>query len=167
MTRRVDSAEPSPYGQRQLWFTACFGTLLGLALVKFGNPPIMEKWVTAPTNTYEVILGSPWPITWGYGLLALVALLGLRVAKWAVPAPLWLFAMPLAWLFWQCLASVWTVDADLTRVTLAHFTSCVVCFYLGFFCLAPFARIAWFWPGVLCGFLILILVGWQQHFGGL
>ena len=31
-------------------FAGLFGGFLGLVLLKFGNPPIMEKWVTTPTN---------------------------------------------------------------------------------------------------------------------
>jgi O-antigen ligase len=43
----------------------------------------------------------------------------------------------------------------------------VVCFYVGFFSLAGFRPVAWLWPGLLLGFLIVLAVGWEQHFGGL
>src|SRR5579862_5768977 len=94
-------------------FTALFGGFLGLALLKFGNPPIMEKWVTAPTNVYEFIIGSPWPITWAYTLLAIVALLGMSVAKRGAAVPYWLVLLPLAWVAWECLASFWTANLGL------------------------------------------------------
>jgi hypothetical protein len=47
-------------------FAGLFGAFLGLTLAKFGNPPIMEKWVSAPTQFYEFVFGYPWPIAWAY-----------------------------------------------------------------------------------------------------
>lgn len=149
------------------WFALGFGAFLGLALIKFGNPPIMEKWVTRPGDVYEFMLGSPWPISWAYGFLAVLGVAGLFAAKWKVGVPRWLLAMPVAWLIWECVAAGWTVNAELTRFTLAHLFACVVCFYLGLFSLDNGRRMVWLLPGLLCGFLIVIVVGWQQHFGGL
>jgi O-antigen ligase len=167
MKRRLDSIGDRRAGLLEPLFAGFFGALLGLALLKFGNLPIMEKWVTAPTNTYEFVLGSPWPIGWGYGLLGAVAIIGLMVAKWELRPCLWLIALPLAWFTWACISAIWTVDPDSTRATLAHLFACVVCFYLGLVCLARVQRLAWFWSCLLCAFLIVILVGWEQHFGGL
>jgi O-antigen ligase len=167
MKQRSDSADAGQQGPLPRWFLVIFGAFLGLSLVKYGNPPIMEKWVTAPTNPYEFLLGSPWPITWAYGLLAPVGALGLLVARRKVTAPFWLLSLPLIWLIWQCLAAFWTVNSDLTKPTLAHFFACVACFYLGFFSLGYQQRLGSFWPGLICGFLVVIAVGWQQHFGGL
>src|SRR6266704_1726577 len=50
-------------------FGAVFGAFLGLALLKFGNPPIMERFVTAPANVWEFVFNSPWPIAWAYWAL--------------------------------------------------------------------------------------------------
>jgi hypothetical protein len=36
--------------------------------------------------------------------------------------------MPLAWLAWQFLASTESIEPGLTRLTLKHFTACVLCF---------------------------------------
>src|SRR6266853_5689681 len=57
-------------------FAALFGGFLGLSLLKFGNPPIMEKWVTFPGGFLELLLGTPWPIGWAYWLLGLVSAVG-------------------------------------------------------------------------------------------
>ena len=51
-------------------FAGLFGSFLGLALLKFGNPPITEKWVNAPASFWDLLLGYPWPIGWAYWLLA-------------------------------------------------------------------------------------------------
>ena len=62
-------------------FAGLFGAFLGLCLLKFGNPPITEKWVTAPEGFWEFLLGYPWPIAWAYGLLALVGVVGMAVVR--------------------------------------------------------------------------------------
>jgi O-antigen ligase len=152
-------------------FTALFGVFLGLALLKFGNPPIMERWVEAPTNIYEFVLGSPWPIAWAYRFLGLLAVLGLVVAVRGTSnhlcGPVWLIVLPLVWLVCQVVAAASTVDDQLSSPTLAHFTACVICFYLGLFSLARVSNPAPFWVGLFLAFLLVLFIGWEQHFGGL
>ena len=165
-------SEPAPapsYARRLLpgLFRGLFGAFLGLSLLKFGNPPIMEKWVTAPTDFFTFVLGFPWPIGWAYRLLALIAIVGLFAARWKVNAPRWLVALPLAWLIWQLLAATQSVDAQLSDPTLKHFTACVVCFYLGLLSLSRARSLAIFWLGLFCGFLLVLAGGLEQHFGGL
>ncbi len=178
----------SPAGQ---WlpriFAGLLGAFLGLSLLKFGNPPIMEKWVTAPSDVYELVLGYPWPISWAYRLLGLVVIVGACVAwrRFAGPVgtrstashssslpgsptqPRWLFALPLPWLVWQFLAAAQTMDSQLTNVTLKHFVACAAFFYLGFFSLSQVGRLQPFWLGLLGGFLLVLVAGFEQHFGGL
>jgi O-antigen ligase len=164
--RKVEPAREVEEGFLPGVFAVFFGLLLGLALVKFGNPVIMEKLVEAPKDFFEWLFNS-WPAIWGYGLLAAVAVLGLSVARWNITAPKMLVALPLAWLLWEFVAGALTVDRQLTRATLAHFTTCVVCFYLGLFSLGRVRKIGWFWIGLLLGFTWVLVVGFQQHFGGL
>jgi O-antigen ligase len=149
------------------WFEAFLGAFLGLTLLKFGNPPIMEKWVTTPSDIYQFLLGYPWPIGWAYALLAILAVWGLTVASPDSRCPRWLLAMPLLWFVWQLLSSTQTVDGRLTGPTLMHFGACVTCFYLGFFALGRVERLTWFWLGLSAGFLLAMAGGWEQHFGGL
>ena len=148
-------------------FAGLFGAFLGLSLLKFGNPPITEKWITAPTNVWEFLLGFPWPMAWAYWLLALVGVVGVAVARRNSAAPWWLVAMPLAWLAWQFLAGTHSVDPELTRLTLKHFSACVLCFYLGYLSLSRVQRVWPFWLGLVCGLLVVLAVGWEQRFGGL
>jgi O-antigen ligase len=148
-------------------FAGLFGAFLGLCLLKFGNPPITEKWVTVPTSLWEFLLGYPWPIAWAYGLLVLLALVGVLVARWRSAAPWWLATMPLVWLLWQFIAGVRSVDQDLTHPVLKHFAACVLCFYLGYFALSRVERAGPFWGGLVCGLLVVLAVGWEQQSGGL
>jgi O-antigen ligase len=149
-------------------FDGLFGAFLGLCLLKFPNPPLpaFERWVTVPTNGWEFALNS-WPIAWGYRLLGLLAVVGLFSARWKFAAPRWLVFLPLAWLFWQVVAGTQTIAPALTKPTLAHLAACVVCFYLGCFCLERDRNSGWFWLGVACAFVLVLAVGIQQRFGGL
>src|SRR5215831_10452039 len=176
--RPKGSAAPTPapassaHGVLALIFCALFGAFLGLSLLKFGNPPIMEKWVTAPTNIWEFLLAYPWPISWAYWMLALLTLFGLAVI--ARPSPLalrplpllWLVVLPLLWLLWQCFSAISSVDMNLTRPVLKHFAACVICFYLGFFSFRE-VKLPLLWGGLLLGLIIVLVAGLQQHFGGL
>jgi O-antigen ligase len=147
-------------------FAVLFGSLLGLALLKFVNPSVLEKLVSWPTNDYEWLI-NPWPVVIGYWLLAGVALLGIFAVRRAVSAPRWLVALPLVWLGWQLLAAMHTVDADLTRSTLKHFGACVVCYYLGLFVLTELRNPMIFLAPICGAFAVVIYIGFQQHFGGL
>ncbi len=157
--------------QRDQWlpsaFAGLFGAFLGLSLLKFGNPPILERWVTTPEGFWGYLLGYPWPIGWAYGLLAVVTVVGIVVARWRATVPWWLVVLPLVWLGWQFVASARSVDAQLSNPVLKHFVACVVCFYLGYFSLSR-ARRCWpFWLLLLAGFALVLAAGWEQQFGGL
>src|SRR5947207_7024813 len=140
-------------------------------MLKFGNPPIMEKWVEAPTDFYEWLLGSPWPIAWAYRLLGVLSILGLiigfRTAKIRPNVPGWFICLPLLWLACQVLSASRSVEDQLSWPTLKHFVACLVCFYLGLYALARVHKLAPFWIGLFCAFLMVLVVGWEQHFGGL
>lgn len=163
----VLAAQPPPEGDLlSRVFAGVFGAFLGLALLKFPNPPVLETLVVSPTNLFEWIL-SAWPIVIAYWLLGIVVVIGL-VAGLAKPAaPKWLLLLPLAWLTWQFIAATETVRGDLTKPTLKHFTACVGCFYLGAFCLRRDKSILWFWLMLITAFAIVITDGLLQHFGGL
>jgi len=156
-----------PEGWLLRLFVALFGAFLGLTLLKFGNPPIMESFVSAPADIWEFFFLSSWPIAWAYSLLGLVAVLGLITARWTIHAPLWLIALPLVWLIWQFFAASQSLDPQASFRTVVHFGACVVCFYLGLFSLGRAGSLAWFWLGITLPFLLVLAIGWEQHFGGL
>jgi len=164
------ASKPNPTGAgRSGWsrlFPLCFGVFLGLALLKFCNPPVMEKFEVPPTNGYEWVI-STWPTNVGYWLLAVVVLAGLFSIRFETFAPQWLVALPMVWLVWQFLSATQSVNAELTGLTLKHFSACVACFYLGLFCLNREGVAHLFlWP-IAIAFALVIAVGLNQHFGGL
>lgn len=150
---------------RQL-FAAAFGGVLGLALVKFGNPPIMPGAAQLPSNWVEWIYFA-WPLGIGYALLALVILFGLVAVRRMPPLPKWILSLPAVWLVWQFIAGTQSIRPDLTSPTLTHFVACVACFYAAAISLSPVGSLRPFWLPFLAGFGIVLAVGWQQHFGGL
>lgn len=147
-------------------FSGLFGAFLGLSLLKFGNPPIMGKFIEWPTNLTEWIIMT-WPIEVGYWLLGVVTVVGLFAGCRRTDVSKWLLALPLVWLAWQFVSATHTVDWELTRPTLKHFVACVVCFYLGVFCLSRDRSAYAFWAVVVFAFGIMLGVGFDQHFGGL
>jgi O-antigen ligase len=143
-----------------------------VALLKFGNPVIFDRLIEQPSGIWEMIF-QPWPIAWGYILLATLVLFGGAIARRkelvssGVPAPRWIVALPLAWFIWQLLASSGTVEPNLTRTTLLHFGSCVLWFYLGLFALSRLARPSLLWLPTVLAFVLVLWVGFEQHYGGL
>jgi O-antigen ligase len=75
--------------------------------------------------------------------------------------------LPLAWLLWQCVAAAGTIDGRLTRITLPYLAATVAGFYLGLFALAPARRTTVFWTALAGCFAAVLLLGFQQRFGGL
>jgi len=147
-------------------FPGLFGLFLGLALLKLGNPPIMAKFVDRPTGVAEWII-SAWPLDVGYWLMGAVAVVGFFAARWPRDLPKWQLSLPLAWVAWQFFSAMSTVNAHLTEQTLKHFVACGACFYLGCFSLARHRSVRAFWIPILGAFGLIIVVGIDQHFGGL
>ena len=143
-----------------------FGALLGLALVKFGDTVILEKDVTWPHEPLQWLIYH-WPVVIGYWVLGMVTVAGLFTARWKIKVPRLLAILPLAWLIWEIVAGIQTVNAALTGATIVHFTSCVLCFYLGFFSLGRVQRLWPFWAGLFFGYTLALGSGLDQHFGGL
>lgn len=175
MTRPKDSSTLRERGPA-IW-AAFFGIFFGLCLLKFGNPPIMEKYVEPPRNGFDLLASAPWPISWAWGLLValiILALLAASFSKTAFLSPLpksrkarLACVYPLFWLAWQFLSAGFSVSPELSRLTVIHFAACVACFYLGLFFLSAVQNLWPFWIGILCGFLLVLAIGIDQHFGGL
>jgi O-antigen ligase len=148
-------------------FAAAFGALLGLTLLKFGNPPIMERWTVYPTTFFEFLAGSPWPMNWAYLGLAALALVAIPLCRLKPQPPLWLTLLPLAWLGWTVVSGATSVDRALSHLTLVHFGACVACFYLGLLVLSRVDETWVFLVGLFVAMAIVLAAGFDQHFGGL
>jgi len=147
-------------------FALAAGLWIGLSLLKFGNPAMFDSLVAAPTTTAEFLF-TPWPIAWGYLILAVVAAAGLAVARPEFRREQWPLALFGAWLFWQFLSGARSIEPALTKITLIHFTSCAAALLLGWWGLARVKNPAWFWVPVLLCFFQVLFMGFDQHNGGL
>jgi len=147
-------------------FALAFGGLLGLALLKFPNPAVVEHLIEPPTNAWEFAL-SGWPVRYAYPLFAVLVLAGLVLIRWPKTVPKVLVLLPLAWLLWVALSAGQTIDPKVTRLTLVHFILCVVCFYLGLLIAGRLQSVGWLFGGLVAAFLFVLMTGFEQHFGGL
>lgn len=162
----VSNAALSGGPRRDMVVAAVAGAFLGLCLLKFGNPIILDHLIEAPAGWDELRV-QPWPLKWGYVLLLPVTILGACTARLQTTLPRWILWMPLGWLAWQVVSATQTVDARLTQVTLLHFAACVACFYIGLLALGRVSRLTGFWIGLLIGFVGVLWAGLGQHYGGL
>lgn len=150
---------------RGAWWPAVAGAFLAFVLLKLGNPVLLDHVAPPPKSPGEFLFET-WPATWGYVVLAGIALLG--ALKWRRPVgvPWWAFALPAGWLAWQFLAATTTVEPALTRVVLPQFTATCVCFAIGLSVGgSPSARRVWL--GLLAGLLVMLGAGFRQQYGGL
>ncbi|MFN3409775.1 MAG: hypothetical protein ACK45B_12315, partial [Limisphaerales bacterium] len=90
------SAPAEPLALR-LW-TLAFGAFLGLALLKFPNPALLDALVTPPANGWEWALSS-WPLRYAFAPLLVLLFTGAWLARRATAAG-WAVWLPLGWLGW-------------------------------------------------------------------
>jgi len=147
-------------------FATIFGIFLGLALLKFGTPAVLDKLVALPENTYEWLLGV-WPLRVAYGLAIVIGLSALAVSRRRAAIPLWLLVLPLAWFAWQFISAAQSLDGQLSRSLLAYFGVCIGCFYIGVFCLRHQDGHGFLLGPLLVAFGLMVSAGFNQHFGGL
>jgi hypothetical protein len=159
-------AEPAQSRRGPRVFAVLAGLFFFVAVLKFGDPVILENVFQPPENVQAAIFES-WPVKWGYWLMLPLIVAGLAAIRWRTPSLKWPLALPLAWLLWQFISATQTVSPKLTSMTLEHFSVCVVLFYLGRFGLKS-VRNPWpLWAGLALALCWIMRAGFEQHFGGL
>lgn len=163
----MSPASPPEHTLNRHWLWALFaGIFVAIAILKFSTPPILDDQVEAPKTGIEWLFFS-WPNMVGQALLAGLCLSSVRSIRRHNAAPSWLLLLPGIWLGWQILCTANTIHLGLTRATLAHFTSLVLLFYLGYFALSRQGDLRGFRGPVLIGFVFVLWSGLEQRFGGL
>jgi hypothetical protein len=146
-------------------YSGAFGAFLGLAIVKFGNPVILDEKIIPPTSLSDAWI-SPWPTHWANLLLVLIALPGLWLAftHWRGGLGLRaLWILPVAWLGWQVVSATQTVDGALTATTLWQLAGCVVCYFLGALVLSYERGLRWLLIGILAAFAFCLVRAVEQR----
>jgi O-antigen ligase len=147
-------------------FALAFGGFLGLALLKFPNPPVVEHLITTPTNGWEWALTN-WPVRFAYPLAILLGVAGAALVRWPARLPKWPALLPLAWFLWLLLSAGQSIDPKLSSLTMLHFSIGVGCFYLGLLVLGRLPQPGWLLAGLVGAVALVLAMGWEQHFGGL
>jgi O-antigen ligase len=142
-----------------------FGLFLGLAILKFGNPVILDHNITTPVSLADFWTYA-WPTHWSNWILLPLALAGAGLAftgksRWPAARRLW--ALPLLWFGWQLLSASQTVDGLLTATTLWQFAGCVACYFLGALVLGRKRALPWLLAGVLAAFAFCLIKGINQR----
>ena len=147
------------------FYALVFGLFLGLAILKFGNPVILDQKITPPVSPSE-FWADAWPPHWGNWILLPLALMGAALGftsrlRWPGTRRLWL--LPLLWFGWQLLSATQTVDGNLTATTLCQFAGCLACYFIG--ALVWGRERAWHWLliGVLAAFAFCLVRGINQR----
>ncbi|HNQ74316.1 MAG TPA: O-antigen ligase family protein [Verrucomicrobiota bacterium] len=168
MSRHRTSTAPPPslVQRRATWFAPVLGTFLGIGLLKFGTPTVMDHFLDLPANAVEWLVFA-WPLRVAHLLMSGVALVGLLAWRKSGFQPCWFIFLPLGWGLWQALSTIQSVEPALSLGVLAHFLVCLVCFYLGLFSLHPRPGEIGLWLPLTTAFGIMLAVGFDQHFGGL
>ena len=146
-------------------YALAFGLFLGLAILKFGNPVILDGNITPPVSISDY-LHDPWPTHWTHWIFLPIALTGAALVfskKMCLSGTKWLWLLPLLWFGWQMLSATQTVDATLTGATLWQFFGCVACYFLGAFVLGGGQTLRWLMIGVLAAFAFCLIRAVDQR----
>ena len=146
-------------------YALAFGLFLGLAILKFGNPVILDHNINPPASLSEAWTDF-WPTHWGNWIWPPLALAGAAFAfaaqiRWPGLRRLW--ALPLLWFGWQLFSATHTVDAGLTATTLPQFAGCVACYFTGALVLGRERSVRWLLIGVLAAFAFCLIKGINQR----
>ena len=147
------------------FYALVFGLFLGLAILKFGNPVILDQKITPPVSPSE-FWADAWPTHWANWILLPLALAGAALVfasrpRWPEKRRLWL--LPLLWFGWQLLSATQTVDGDLTAATLWQFAGCFACYFIGAFIFGRERVLQWLFIGVLAAFAFCLVRGINER----
>jgi len=146
-------------------YALVFGLFLGLAILKFGNPVILDQKITPPVSPAEFWMEA-WPTHWGNWVILPLALAGAGLAlvlrpRWPGTRRLWL--LPLLWFGWQLLSAAETVDEKLTATTLCQFAGGLACYFIGALVAGRERALRWLLIGVLAAFAFCLVRGVNQR----
>src|SRR5277367_5851513 len=90
-------------------YALAFGLFLGLAILKFGNPVILDGKITPPVSISDY-LHDPWPTHWANLILLRLVGLGVLLVFIFRTQRKWLWLLPMTLLIWQFVYAPQNVD---------------------------------------------------------
>jgi len=147
------------------YFPLAFGLFLGLTILKFGNPVILDSKISPPVSFSDFLNGT-WPTHWANWVLLPFALVGAVIVfsgkpRWS--GTKWLWLLPLLWFGWQLFSTTATCDTELTATTLWQFFGCVAGYFLGTFLFGSERAVRWLLIGVLAAFTFCLMRAVDQR----
>lgn len=149
-------------------YALAFGLFLGLCILKFGNPVILDHNIFPP-ETLSDYWSDAWPIHWANWFFVPFAAIGaILIALSAGTSPPrryspWLWFLPLLWLGWQMISAIKTVDSNLTTATLWQFSGCVACYFIGLLLFRSPRALPLLLAGIITAYAICLIHAVQQH----
>jgi hypothetical protein len=146
-------------------FALVFGLFLGLTILKFGNPVILDQIIVPPASPSE-FWNDTWPIHWAIWFLLPLVVVGAAMVltiKLRLPGTRWFWLLPLLWVGWQLFSATQTVDIKLTGLALEQFFGCVTCYFLGALMLGNERALRWLLAGVLAAFTFCLVRAIDQR----
>jgi O-Antigen ligase len=146
-------------------YALAFGLFLGLAILKFGDPVILDR-VISPPNSFSEFWNDSWPTYWANWIFFPLAGIGAAIAfakKSRRPSAKWPWLLPLLWFGWQIFSATQTVDPNLTTATLWQFAGCVASYFLGFFLLGSRRALNFLLIGILAAFAFCLVRAVNQR----
>ena len=141
------------------FYALAFGLFLGLAILKFGNPVILDSKITPP-NSLSEFWNYAWPTHWASWILVPLAIAGATLAvmeKSSWPRIKWLWLLPLLWFGWQLFSAGETAYPNLAAMTLWQFFGCAVCYFLGAFLFGSKRTLNFLLVGILAAFTFCLV----------
>ncbi len=146
-------------------YALVFGLFLGLCILKFGNPVVLDQKITAPTDLKEAWRYA-WPVHWAFGLVLMFAMAGawqIVSAKSRWPVTRWLWILPLVWFGLQVISATCSVDRQLSVGVLWQFDGCLAAYFIGVLLLARRSGVSWLLIGLLAAFTFCLVRGVDQR----
>jgi O-antigen ligase len=147
------------------FYALVFGLFLGLTILKFGNPVILDSKISPPASPSD-FLHDAWPTHWANWIFWPLAFAGAAIVwsqKLRWPGTKWFWLLPLIWFGWQFVSATSTVDVDLTTATLWQLSGCVACYFLGAFLLRSEQLLRLLLVGVLAAFTFCLVRAVDQR----
>ena len=147
-------------------YALAFGLFLGLCILKFGDPVILDQKILPPANISE-FWSDAWPTHWDNWIFFPLATAG-AIVLLSSPWPQLRFTralvfLPLLWLGWQFVSATQTVDANLTATTLWQFCGCVASYFIGMLIINTPRRFTFLLAGVFVAFAICLICAIRQR----
>ncbi|HTX21510.1 MAG TPA: O-antigen ligase family protein [Candidatus Aquilonibacter sp.] len=146
-------------------YALAFGLFLGLAILKFGNPVILDSKIETP-NSFSEFWIDAWPTHWANWILFPLVIVGAilvftKKPRW--PQTKWPWLLPLLWFGWQLFSATNTVAPNLTETTLWQFAGCVACYFLGAFLFGSGRALNFLLIGILAAFTLCLVRAIDQR----